>query len=136
MTTSTRQAARSHDDLEVFRKAYDASMRIFSLTSGFPKEEVYSLTSQIRRSSRGVCSAVVEAWRKRRYEAALVAKLSDAEAEAAETQLWIRYAVDCGYLDRATARSLYAEYNAVLRTLVGMAKNATTWTMRPRTPLS
>jgi four helix bundle protein len=75
-------------------------MRLFELTGAFPREEVYSLTDQVRRSSRSVWANLAEAWRKRRYRAAFVGKLSDAEAEAAETQVWIEFAVRCGYLDR------------------------------------
>ncbi len=68
---------RTHCDLEVYRKAFDAAMRIFELSTSFPKEEKYSLTDQMRRASRSVCSNLAEAWRKRRYEAAFVSKLSD-----------------------------------------------------------
>src|SRR5438046_1572709 len=94
---------RSHQDLEVYRRGFAAAMRIFRLSAHFPKEETYSLTDQIRRSSRSVCSNLAEAWRKRRYEAAFVAKLSDSDSEAAETQVWLEFAVECGYLDRALA---------------------------------
>jgi four helix bundle protein len=74
-----------HTDLAVYKKAFDAAMAIFVVSQKFPREETYSLTDQIRRSSRSVCTNIAEAWRKRRYEAAFVAKLSDAEGEAAET---------------------------------------------------
>jgi four helix bundle protein len=84
--------------LDVYRKAFDAAMRIFELSKSFPKEEKYSLTDQVRRASRSVCGYLAEAWRKRRYEAAFVSKLSDSEAEAAETQVWLEFAVKCGYL--------------------------------------
>jgi len=76
-----------HRDLRVYQRAFDLSMKIFEMSSAFPKEEKYSLTDQIRRSSRSVCANLAEAWRKRRYQAAFVSKLSDAEAEAAETQV-------------------------------------------------
>ena len=88
---------RSHEELDVYRMAFETAMRIFELSKQFPREERYSLTDQIRRSSRSVCSNIAEAWRKRRYQAAFVSKLSDAESEAAETQTWIRFAVACGY---------------------------------------
>ena len=90
----------SHTDLAVYRRAFDTSMKIFEATRSFPPEERYSLTDQIRRSSRSVSTNVAEAWRKRRYEAAFISKLSDSEAEAAETQVWLEYAVKCGYLRR------------------------------------
>ncbi len=73
---------RTHTDLEVYRKSFDAAMKVFELTRTFPKEETYSLTDQIRRSSRSVCANLAEAWRKRRYEAAFISTLSDAESEA------------------------------------------------------
>ena len=76
-----------HTDLEVYKKAFAAAMRVFEASKRFPPEEKFSLTDQVRRSSRSVCSNIAEAWRKRRYEAAFVAKLSDSEGEAAETQV-------------------------------------------------
>src|SRR5688572_32024623 len=86
-------------------------MEIFAVSQAFPRHEVYALTDQVRRSSRSVCANLAEAWRKRRYEAAFISKLSDAEAEAAETQVWIEFAVECGYLSRDRARILYARYD-------------------------
>lgn len=80
-----RERIRTHKDLEVYGLAFKAAMRIFELSKGFPKEETYPLTDQIRRSSWSVCSNISEAWRKRRYQAAFVSKLCDAESEAAET---------------------------------------------------
>lgn len=77
---------RSHEDLDVYQMAFEASMHIFKLTTQFPPEEKYALTDQVRRSSRSVCGNLAEAWRKRRYEAAFISKLNDAEAEAAETK--------------------------------------------------
>src|SRR6187399_582252 len=94
---------RTHNDLEVYRKAFEAAMRLFTLSKEFPKVETFALTDQMRRSSRSVCANLAEAWRKRRYEAAFISKLSDAETEAAETQVWIEFAVKCAYLDRKTA---------------------------------
>src|SRR5262245_55139093 len=98
---------QTHRDLEVYRKAFDTAMQIFELSKPFPKEETYSLTDQIRRSSRSVCANLAEAWRKRRYEAAFISKLSDSESEAAETQVWLEFAVKCGYLNREDAVPLY-----------------------------
>src|SRR6266567_3066128 len=91
---------RSHVELEVFKKAFDVAMKFFELSKSFPKEETYSLTDQGRRSSRSVCANIGEAWRKRRYEAYFKSKLTDAEGEAAETQVWIQFAVRCGYVNR------------------------------------
>lgn len=114
-------------ELEVYNRSFDSAMRIFEKTKTFPKDETYSLTDQIRRSSRSVSANIAEAWRKRRYEKSFISKLSDAEAEAAETQVWIQYAVKCGYLDDDTGRELYREYDAILGTLVGMINHTDTW---------
>lgn len=107
--------------------AFDAAMRIFELSKKFSVEEQYSLTDQIRRSSRSVCANLAEAWRKRRYKAAFIAKLSDCEAEAAETQTWVEFAVKCNYLDVETGRELYGTYNRVLGGLVSMINNPSVW---------
>ena len=118
-----RESIKSHEDLEVYQMAFDAAMKIFELSKKFPVEERFSLTDQIRRSSRSVCANLAEGWRKRRYEAAFVAKLNDCEAEAAETQVWIKFAVKSNYLDVELGRELYATYNRVLGGLVSMINN-------------
>lgn len=88
----------SYRELRVFRSAMDLTMEIFELTKSFPPEEKYSLTDQIRRSSRSVCANIAEAWRKRRYKAAFIAKINDSETEACETQVWLELALLCKYL--------------------------------------
>jgi four helix bundle protein len=118
-----------HTELEVFKKACADAMDIFRESRAFPAEERYSLTDQVRRSSRSVCANITEAWRKRRYPAAFVAKLSDAEGEAAESQTWIQFAVECGYLDREKAKFLYSEYDAILGMLVRMISDPDSWTL-------
>ena len=118
---------RKHTDLEVYKKAQDVAMVIFRASKEFPKEEMYSLTDQIRRSSRSVCANLAEAWRKRRYEAAFIAKLSDAESEAAETQVWIEFAVKCGYLDRERGTPMYQAYDETLSMLVAMIHDSKSW---------
>jgi four helix bundle protein len=125
------RAITSHRQLDVFRRAFDLAMRIFELSKEFPKEERYALTDQIRRSSRSVCGNLAEAWRKRRYEAAFVSKLDDAEGEAAETQVWLEFAGKCGYAGSDECRELYEGYDGVLRTLVGMANNTESWLLPP-----
>ena len=117
----------SHHELDVYRAAFAVAMRVFEASKRFPKEETYSLTDQIRRSSRSVCANLAEAWRKRRYEAAFIAKLSDAESEVAETQVWLEFAVKCGYLDRDIAMELYEAYDRALATIVGMITHCETW---------
>jgi four helix bundle protein len=118
-----------HQDLDVYKRAFDAAMRIFELSKQFPNEETYSLTDQIRRSSRSVCALIAEGWRKRRYEAAFIAKLSDAEGEAAETQTWIEFCVRCGYLDREMGKALYIEYDEILAMIVSMITHPTRWVL-------
>jgi four helix bundle protein len=114
----------------LYQHAHDLAMKLFQLSKSFPKEEMYSLTNQVRRSARSVCSNIAEAWRKRRYEAAFVSKLGDSEAEAAETQTWIQFAVGCKYLDRGVAAELFREYDAVISMLVDMIANAPKWTLK------
>jgi four helix bundle protein len=121
------ELVRRHRDLDAYKLAFEAAMQIFELSRKFPVEERYSLTDQIRRSSRSVCANLAEAWRKRRYQAAFVAKLSDCEAEAAETQTWIEFAVRCNYLDAETGRVLYQTYDQILGKLVNMIANASCW---------
>ncbi len=89
---------KKHSDLEVYSLAFDAATRIFQISKRFPIAERYSLTDQIRRSSRSVCANIAEAWRKRRYPAAFVSKLNDTEAEASETQVWLDFCLKCEYL--------------------------------------
>jgi len=118
---------KTHIDLEVYTRAFDAASLIFEMTKSFPAEETYSLTDQIRRSSRSVCANLAEGWRKRRYEAAFISKLSDAESEVAETQVWLEFAVKCDYLNRDEAAALYKEYDRILGTIVGMINHPDTW---------
>lgn len=122
-----RRPIRSHRELEVYQMAFEAAMEIFELSKAFPVEERYSLTDQIRRASRSVCSNLAEGWRKRRYEKAFVAKLSDSEGEAAETQTWLEFAVRCEYLDTEKARALYKRYNQLIGKLVNMIRNPKPW---------
>jgi len=118
-----------HQDLEIYKKAFSAAMRIFELSKSFPKEEIYSLTDQIRRSSRSVCANTAEAWRKRRYEAAFISKVNDAESESAETQTWLEFAVRCNYLDKETGRELFKEYDEIISMLVVMIAKSHLWVL-------
>ena len=112
--------------------AFDAAMRIFELTKQFPTEEKYSLTDQIRRASRSVCGSIAEAWRRRRYEAAFVNKINEAEGEAAETQTWIQFSVKCGYVQKVTGKELYETYDQIIGKLVRMLTHRC---MAPQTPI-
>jgi four helix bundle protein len=106
-------------------------MEIFEVSKRFPVEERYSLTDQIRRSSRSVCANLAEAWRRRRYKGSFRLSLNNAEAEAAETQVWLKFAVKCNYLDVDTARKLYGQYNEILGSIVLLIKNADKWFLKP-----
>ena len=117
----------THRDLEVYKRSFDSATEIFELSKRFPKEEVYSLTDQIRRSSRSVCANLAEAWRERRYGGAFKSKLNDVEAEAAETQTWLEFAVACGYLERELGSNLQKTYDGILATLVGVINHSDTW---------
>lgn len=125
---------RRHTELDVFNRAFAAAMRIFELTKTFPKEERFSLVDQIRRASRSVCANLAEAWRKRRYEAAFISNLSDSEAEAAETQVWIQFSVESNYVNRKVAKQLYVEYDEIIAIVVHMINNANDWTLKTGRP--
>jgi four helix bundle protein len=118
---------RTHKDLETYQLAFDVSMEIFELTKKFPKEEKYSLTDQIRRSSRSVCANLAEAFRKRRYPKHFISKLSDCEAEAAETQVWLDFSLACEYIEEEVYNRLQATYEQILGKLVNMSLQPEKW---------
>ncbi len=121
---------KSHRELDVYTLSFKAAIDIFNLTKTFPKEERYSLTDQIRRASRSVCANIAEAWRKRIYEAAFVAKLSDSEAEACETQTWSDFSISCEYIDKDTYKSLDQNYEKIIGKLVRMRTTPKKWTIK------
>jgi len=116
-----------HWQLDVYKLSVAAAMRIFEHTKKFPREELYSLTDQVRRSSRSVSGLIAEGWSRRRYEAAFCDKLNGAEAEAAETPSWIEYSVRCCYLLRKDGRELHREYDRLIGKLVTMQNNPEPW---------
>ena len=117
----------SYRELRVYRSAVDLAMEIFELTKSFPPEEKYSLTDQIRRSSRSVCANIAEAWRKRRYKAAFIAKINDSETEATETQVWLELALLCKYLTEEKTNDLLKKYDHLIGQLVLMINDADNW---------
>jgi four helix bundle protein len=121
---------KSHKELIVYQLAFKVSMEIYQITKTFPKDEIYALTSQIRRSSRSVCANLAEAFRKRRYERAFIAKLSDSEGEAAETQVWLDYSLECGYLPETSYRTLFTEYEKTIGMLVKMINHPENWSLK------
>jgi four helix bundle protein len=114
-------------DLRVYRESFRWANRIFHVSRKWPPEEKYALTGQIRRSSRAVCANLSEAWRKRRYRAHFVSKLSDADAEAAETRTWLRFAKSCGYMDRETFDEFDRSYDQICGGLVRMMTEPEKW---------
>lgn len=120
----------SYKDLRVYQQAMNLAVEIFQITKEFPKEEKYSLVDQIRRSSRSVCTNIAETWRKRRYKAAFIAKLSDAETEACETQVWIEISLRCNYINSEKAKILDDEYNQILGQIVTMIDGADKWLIK------
>jgi four helix bundle protein len=124
---ASRESIRSYRQLGVYQAAMELAMEIFELTKNFPAEERYSLVDQIRKSSRSVCANLAEAWRKRRYQAAFVSKISDSESEAAETQVWLEFSCRCGYISESTLTDLDGRYDHVLSQLVKMITNAESW---------
>lgn len=118
---------RTHQDLDVYQLAFDTAMKIFEYTKSFPDIERFALTDQIRRSSRSVCANVAEAWRKRRYQAAFIDSLNHAEAEAAETQVWLEFSEECQYLEQELVSQLYLSYDYILGKIVNMIRNPDQW---------
>src|SRR6266699_1956981 len=116
-----------YKDLRVYRLAFESAMEIFELGKRFPSEEKFSLTDQIRRSSRSVCTNIAEAWRKRRYQAAFVSKLSDSDGESAETEVHLQFALRCGYVSAEDHAKLLDHYDHICRQLTNMMKQAPSW---------
>src|SRR5262245_17627762 len=126
-----------YKELRVYAAAMEAAMRIFKISKGFPKEERFSLTDQIRKSSRSVCANLAEAWRNRRYQAHFVSKLSDAEGEAGETRVWLEFAQRCGYMSQDEASELDFCFDRIIAQLVKMIYESSRWTVgRPQSKAS
>ncbi len=121
-----------HWELDVYKLSVEVAMKIFEASKKFPREEMYSLTDQVRRSSRSVSGQISEGWRRRKYEAAFVNKLNEAEGEAAETQTWIEYAVRCRYLPAQQGRELHRLYDRILGKLVTTGNNPQPWLLPKR----
>ncbi len=121
-----------HTELDVFQLAFQTANSIFDISKRFPKEETYSLTDQIRRSSRSVCAGLAEAWRRRRYLAAFVNKLNEAEGEAAETQVWAEFALRCKYLTKEERDEIIEAYDHIIRMLVKIITDPAPWILERR----
>jgi four helix bundle protein len=127
-----RMNIRHFRGLDVYQLGMDSAMRIFEVSKLFPIEEKYSLTDQIRRSSRSVCANIAEGWRKRRYPNAFVSKLSDADSETAETQVWLEFALRCSYLDQNFFDELTKAYDNIMGKLVNIMVHPEQWRIKLR----
>lgn len=116
-----------HQDLKVFQKSFEMAMLVYELSKSFPKEELYSLTDQIRRASRSVSANISEAWGKRKYQKSFIAKLTDSEGEARETQTWLQFALACRYISEEQFNNLNNQYNQVIGMLVIMISQSEKW---------
>jgi four helix bundle protein len=105
-------------------------LRVFEISKSFPQEEKYALVDQVRRSSRSICANLAEAWRKRRYEAHFVSKMSDAENEAEETRVWLEFARNCGYISQKHFEELDDTYDKIVAQLVKMLSQPGKWRFR------
>ena len=121
---------KTYKDLEVYQMAFDGAMKIYEITKEFPKEEKYSMTDQLRRSSRSVCANIGESWRKRRYKLSFVSKLSDAETEATETQIWLDFALHCGYIDEKEHQMTSKLYDNIIGKIIRMIDSPGPWLLR------
>ena len=119
---------RGYRDLKPYQLSCQLALEIHDLTKQFPKEEKYALTDQIRKSSRSVPANLAEAWKKRRYEKAFISKLTDCAGEAAETEVWLDFSNDFGYINREEHNDLLARYDEVNRMLYGMIDKAEKFT--------
>jgi four helix bundle protein len=111
-------------ELDVYKLAFNTAIEIFKISKSFPKEETYSLTDQLRRSSRSVCTNLAEGWRKRKYKAVFINKLSDSAQEASETQTWLQFALACNYIDKETFEKLDGKYEHIFAMLFTMEQKA------------
>lgn len=122
----------SFRELRVYQAAIEASMKIFEITKTFPKEEIYSMTNQMRRASRSVCANIGEAWRRRRYKAAFIAKLNDSETEATESQVWLDLALRSGYITKEFNEEMFMDFESIIAQLVVMINQSEKWVIGPQ----
>ena len=118
---------KSHRDLEVYKLAFAAALQVADMVVGFPQREIYSMSDQVKRSSRSVCANIAEAFRKRKYPKHFISKLSDSEAEAAETQTWLEFALAHKYISEDVFKKLDDQYDHILSMIVKMQNGAANW---------
>jgi len=133
-SATRRTVIRHHWELDTHKLAVEAVMQVFELSKSWPAEERFSLTDQVRRSSRSVAAQIAEGWGKRKHEASFINKLNDAEGDAAEAQDWIMFAVRCGYLDRENGRKIHQECDHLPGKLTKMGNHPTPWLLNRKSP--
>jgi len=116
-----------HWEIDAYKLSVSAAMSIYELSKSFPKEETYSLTDQIRRSSRSVSGQIAEGFRRRKYRAAFVNKMNEAEAESAETQAWLEYCAKCQYISKEDYTRLHYNYQEIIGKLINMGNHPEQW---------
>jgi len=116
-------SAYNFKETTLYKKSFTLAMEIYEISKSFPKEEKYSLTDQVRRSSRSVCANLAEAYRKKRYAAHFISKLTDCDAENSETNVWIDFAFSCNYIDETTKNNLRSKNEEVGKLLYHMINN-------------
>jgi len=116
-----------HWEIDAYKLSVEAAMEIYELSKSFPEEEKYSLTDQIRKSSRSISAQIAEGWRRRKYRAAFVNKMNEAEGEAAETQVWLEYSVKCRYMSREDGTRLHKKYDEIIGKLINMGNHPEQW---------
>jgi len=124
--------AKSHRELRVYQLSFASATQIHDVTRKFPSEEKYSLTDQIRRSSRSVCANIAEAWRRRKYPKNFVSKLTDSDTEATETLVWLDFALHFGYISPELHKELSDHYDHICSQLTIMMAEVHKWTPRPQ----
>ncbi|MBN2780990.1 MAG: four helix bundle protein [Candidatus Marinimicrobia bacterium] len=121
------EVIKCYRELRVYQKAFDVSIKIYDLSQGFPRDEIFSLTNQIRKSSRSVSANIAEAFRRRKYPKSFACKLNESEAEASETQNWLDYSLKHKYIDSETHQVLFREYENIIGMLVNMQRSSDKW---------
>ena len=129
---TAKRPIRHFRDLDVYQNAFETGRRVYELSENFPDDKRYALTDQVRRSSRAVCANIAEAWRKRRYTAAFISKLSDSEGEAAETQVHIEFVFRHSYIGHADFQAIDDAYEHILGQLVRMIDHPEKWVIAVR----
>ena len=127
MPQQRQKKLQYHWEIDAYKLSVEAAMEIYELSKSFPDEEKYSLTDQIRKSSRSVSAQIAEGWRRRKYRGAFVNKMNEAESKAAETQVWLEYAAKCQYISKDSYTHLHYKYQEIIGKLINMGNHPEQW---------